>query len=203
MIISDVDICNLALDHLNQANITSLDEGSKSSKKCKFWYDVVRKSLLMNINASFSIKRAVLAEVVNFVPIYGYEKAYALPDDCLQVLNLESPLNDEFYQIEGNYFYCNKQNNNLHIRYIADIKDVSVFDAEFVNLFSLALAEVLCVPLTEDLEKRNFLRQLRKEKYIECSTKYGRDNRITVINKPGYRGAKIFPYILSSNYPLR
>ncbi len=203
MITADVDICNLALDHLSQANITSLEEGTKSSKKCKLWYDVVRKSLLMNINASFSIKRAVLAEVVNFVPIYGYEKAYALPDDCLQVLNLNSPLRDELYQIEGNYFYCNKQASNICIRYIADVKDVSVFDDEFVNLFSLALAEVLCLPLTEDLEKRNYLHQLKKEKYIECSTKYGRDNRITVINKPRYRGAKIFPYILNSDYPLR
>ena len=69
------------------------------------WYDTVRKSLLMNINASFSIKRAILAEVANYEPVYGYNKAWALPSDCIQVLNLDSPVCDRFYQIEGNYLY--------------------------------------------------------------------------------------------------
>ena len=203
MIESDVHICNLALDHLNQKNITSLDEETKISKKCKQWYDLVRKSLLTNLNASFSIGRAVLPEIKNFVPIYGYEKGYALPTDCLQVLNLGNPLENEMYQIEGGYFYCNRDIQNVEVRYIKDVKDVTKFDSEFVELFALALAEAICVPLTEDLEKRNMLRQLKKEKYIECSAKYGRDNRITVINKPRYRESKMFAEILNSDYPLK
>ena len=32
MIVCDVDICNLALDHLNQQNITSLEENTKAAK---------------------------------------------------------------------------------------------------------------------------------------------------------------------------
>lgn len=203
MIESDTHICNLALDHLNQKNITSLDEETKASKKCKQWYDLTRKSLLTNLNASFSIARAVLPEIKDFVPIYGYEKAFAIPKDCLQILNLGSPLDDELYQIEENYFYCDKKVENVKIRYIKDVKDVSKFDSEFVELFALALAEAICVPLTEDLEKRNMLRQLKKEKYIECSAKYGRDNRITVINKPRYRESKMFAEILNSDYPLK
>ncbi len=203
MIVSDINICNLALDHLNQKNITSFDENTKESKKCKQWYDLVRKSLLTNLNASFSIFRAVLPEIKDFVPIYGYEKAFMLPKDCLQVLNLGNPVDNEMYQIEANYFYCDSSIQKVEIRYIKDIKDVSMFDAEFIELFALALAEVICVPLTEDLEKRNMLRQLKKEKYIECSTKYGRDNRITVINKPRFREAKIFPEIPNSDYPMK
>lgn len=203
MITSDVNICNLALDHLNQKNITSLDENTKESKKCKQWYDLIRKSLLTNLNASFSICRAVLPEIKNFTPIYGYEKAFMLPNDCLQVLNLGNPLNNEMYQIEGNYFYCNRKEQKVEIRYIKDVKDVTLFDSEFIELFALAIAEAICVPLCEDLEKRNMLRQLKKEKYIECSTKYGRDNRITVVNKPRYREAKMFAEILNSDYPMR
>lgn len=203
MIISDVNICNLALDHLNQHNITSLDENTKESKKCKLWYDITRKSLLTNLNASFSIARAVLPEVKDFIPIYGYEKAFALPKDCLHVLCLGSPLDDELYQIEGGYFYCDRKVENVEIKYIRDVKDVTMYDSEFVELFALALAEQICSPLTEDLEKRNLLRQLKKEKYIECSSKYGRDNRITVVNKPRYRESKIFPEILNSDYPIR
>ena len=203
MIVSDVNICNLALDHLNQKNITSLEENTKESKKCKQWYELIRKSLLTNLNASFSIHRAALPEIKDYVPVYGYEKAFAIPKDCLQILNLGNPVDNEFYQIEGNYFYCDKSIKNVNIRYIKDIKDVSMFDSEFIELFALTLAEAICTPLTEDLEKRNMLRQLRKEKYIECSVKYGRDNRITVINRPKYRESKLFAEISNSDYPIR
>ena len=163
MITSEIDICNMALDYCNVRNITSLDEDTKASKKCNAWYDTVRKSLLMNLNASFSIKRARLAEVANFVPVYGYQKAYALPHDLLQVLNLGNPLNDELYQIEGNYFYCDEDIKEVNIRYIADIKDVTKFDSEFCDLFALKLAEKISLPLTEDAEKTSMLKQLASQ----------------------------------------
>ena len=203
MINSDVQICNLALDHLNQNNITSMDENTKASKKCKQWYDLIRKSLLTDLNASFSITRAVLAEIKNFIPIYGYEKAYALPKDCLHILNIGNPTENIMYQIEGKYFYCDNSIKKVEVRYIKDVVDVTMFDAEFVELFALALAEAICAPLTEDLEKRNMLRQLKKEKYIECSSKYGRDNRITVVNRPQYRESKIFAEIRNTDYDMR
>lgn len=201
MVKSSVEICNLALDYLNEDNITSLTEDTKQSKKCNQWYDVVRKSLLTNLNASWSINRAVLAEVKNVVPVYGYNKCYGLPNDCLQVLNLGSPLSDELYQIEGGYFHCNRE-SDVQIRYIADVTDVSKYDAEFIELFALALASQICIPLTEDYEKRNYINQLKKEKYVECSTKYGRDNRITVIHKPNYRNARYNAEVQTTNYYL-
>jgi hypothetical protein len=200
MITSVIDICNMALDYCNVRNITSLDEDTKQSKKCSMWYDTVRKSLLLNINASFSIKRAILAEVADYTPVYGYQKAYSLPSDCLQVLNLDSPLSDKYYQIEGNYLYC--QNcDEVKIRYIADVKDVTKFDSEFCDCLALKLAEKICSPLTEDEQKTTMLKQLAQQKYIETSTKYGRDNRMIVINKPRYRQSKVFSEIQNFNYP--
>lgn len=205
MITSVVDICNMALDYCNVRNITSLEEKTKQSEICQRWYDTVRKSLLLNINASFSIKRAILAEVANFVPAYGYDKAFSLPADCLQVLNLDSPISDRFYQIEGNYLLCqqNAENENIKIRYIADIKDVTKFDAEFCDCLALKLAEKISLPLTEDEQKTNMLKQYAQQKYLETSTKYGRDNRIIVINEPRFRRAKIFSEIENFNYPAR
>lgn len=200
---SPIDICNMALDHLNQENITSLDENTKSAKKCKMWYDDTRRALLMNLNATFSIERGFLSEIQDYEPIYGYDKAYALPPDCLQVLNLGSPIADNLYQIEGKNFYCTYALEDVGIRYIKDVEDVKAYDSEFVKLFALALAEEICIPLTEDWEKKRNIMAMRKEKYIECSTKYGRDNRITVINKPRYREAKIFAEIENTNNFLR
>lgn len=205
MITSVVDICNMALDYCNVRNITSIDEKTKQSESCKLWYDTVRKSLLMNMNASFSIKRAVLAEVANFTPVYGYTKAYALPYDCLQVLNLDSPISDRYYQVEGNYFYCNQLSEDelVKIRYIADIQEVTKFDAEFCDCLALKLAEKICMRLTEDDQKAGMLKQLAQQKYVETSTKYGRDNRIVVINTPKYRQAKYNSEIQDFNYPMR
>ena len=205
MITSVIDICNMALDYCNVRNITSLDEDTKQSRKCAMWYDTIRKSLLMNINASFSIKRAILAEAANCEPVYGYDKAWALPSDCIQVLNLNSPVQDRFYQIEGNYLYCGQysENEQIKIRYIADIKDVTKFDSEFCDCLALKLAEKICLPLTEDEQKMQLIKQLAAQKYIETSAKYGRDNRMIVINKPRYRQSKVFSNIWDFNYPAR
>jgi hypothetical protein len=203
MITSDIDICNLALDYLNVRNITSFEENTKESKKCSAWYDIVRKSLLTNLNASFAIERARLVEIADFVPVYGYKKAYALPKDLLQVLNLGSPIECNLYQIEKNKLYCNEDIENVNIRYLVDVKDVTQFDSDFVDLLALKLAEKICTPLTEDIEKTNWIRGIAQQKYIECSTKYGNDNRLTVVNKPRYRMAKLNAEIDRANYPLR
>lgn len=201
MITSVIDICNMALDYCNTRNITAIDEKTKQSEKCNMWYDTVRKSLLLNLNASFSIKRAVLPEAVNVPIVYGYNKAFSLPADCLQVLNLDSPVDDRYYQIEGNYLYTEQnKDENVKIRYIADVQDVTKFDADFCDCLALKLAEKICLPLTEDEQKTALLRQLAQQKYVETSTKYGHDNRMIVINKPKYRQAKVFPDIQDFNY---
>lgn len=204
MITSEIDICNMALDFCNCRNITSLEEDTKESRKCSAWYDIVRKSLLTNLNASFAIKRAKLVEDANYVEVFGYKKAYSLPRDVLQVLNINDPLGDELYQIEAdNRLYCNDDIKDVYIRYLADIKDVTKFDSDFVELLALKLAEKICVSLTEDEAKSNWIKQLAQQKYIETSTKYGNDNRVVVINVPRYRMAKINAELPRSNYRIR
>lgn len=204
MITSEIDICNLALDYCAVRNILSFEEKTKESKICNRWYDLVRRSLLTNLNASFSIARARLVEVADFIPVFGYKKAYKLPHDLLQVLNVGEPLNDTLYQIEQNkYLYCDEHIKEVNIRYIADVKEVIKFDDDFVDLLALKLAEKICMPLTEDPEKTNWIKGLAQQKYIECSTKYGNDNRIIVVNRPRYRMAKVNAEIERANYRLR
>jgi hypothetical protein len=170
MITSEIDICNMALDFCNCRNITSLEEGTKESKKCSAWYDIVRKSLLTNLNASFAIKRAKLVEDANYIEVFGYKKAYSLPRDVLQVLNVNDPLGDELYQVEAdNRLYCNDDIKDVYIRYLADIKDVTKFDSDFdlisgryvidaksiMGIFSLDLSKPITLNIhsTNDVEK--------------------------------------------------
>ena len=202
MITSEIEICNMALAHLGIEYINSFDEETKQAKACKMFYDNVRKLLLTNLNASFSIARANLVENLDYKPVYGYQKSYKLPFGCLQVLNLGDIVQDEYYQIEGDNFYCDKEIGNVEIRYIKDVKDVNKYDAKFVELFALTLAVEICMPLTRDMQMRNYFEQLRAKKYIECSAKYGRDNKVVVINKPQFRNARFNAGIANSNYPI-
>ena len=188
---SDVEICNLALDYLGSGSIVSRDiKSDKSAKLCDRWYDISRRSVLKDLNASFSIKRAALATVADFTPVYGYSNAFALPDKCLKILNVEDPMQLERYQIEGKYLYCD-YSDVVNVRYIYDEEDVSLYDDEFVELLALKLARNICMPLTQDLEKVNYLESLIRQKYLETSTKYGNDNRMIVVNKPRFRGYKV------------
>lgn len=200
---SDIEICNIALAYLGIDSINSLEEETKQAKTCAMFYENVRKTLLINLNASFSIARANLVEDLNYKPVFGYQRAYSLPFDCLQVLNLGEIVQDEYYQIEGKYFYCNKNIGNVEIRYIKDVKDVSLYDAKFIKLFALTLATEICMPLTRDVNMRNLYEQLRAKEYVECSTKYGRDNRIVVINQPQFRNARFNAEINNINYPMQ
>lgn len=202
MATSSIEICNLALDLLGIDNITSLDEGTKQSNVCKKWYDIIRKSLLTNLNATFSIARANLVEIADYVPVFGYKKAFALPNDCLKVLSLGEPVLDEYYQIEGDKFYCQEEIGKVEIRYIADVKDVTLYDSQFCELFVLDLAVAICMPLTKDMQMKTYYEQMKSKKYIECSSKYGCDNRVVVINKPQFRNARFNAEILNSNYPM-
>ncbi|MEI8127983.1 MAG: hypothetical protein WCG95_00065 [bacterium] len=190
MAITDVEICNLALDNIGTKNIVSRDSTEKPAKLCDRWYDVARRSVLKDLNASFSIKRATLATVSGFTPVYGYPNAFTLPDDCLKILNIGDPMQVERYQIEGNYLYCDYE-TSVNVRYIYDCEDVSLYDDEFIELIALKLARCICMPLTQDIEKSNNLEMLYKQKYLETSTKYGNDNKVIIINKPRYRGHKV------------
>lgn len=183
-----VEICNMALDYLGTDTIESLTDKTDNAKLCKRWYDITRKSLLKDLNASFSIKRSILAKDPKEV-LYGRTNVYTIPSDCLAVLDIETPMDDVAYQIEGNQILCDID-EQLKVRYIKNETDASLFDDEFKELLALKLAVNICVKATQDLERLNYLQQFYAQKYIQATTKYGRDNRIITINKSRYQSAR-------------
>lgn len=175
MVSSSVEICNLALDYLGTGNIISLDEQfNDNAKLCKRWYDVTRKSLLKDLNASFAIKRRTLA-VLSETPVYGRTYQYQLPSDCIKLLNVDSPLDIQDYQIEGDKLLYDN-NSELNIRYIYDCQDVSLFDDEFKECLALYIAANICLKVTQDVQRVNYLMQLKNQKYIDTAYKYAKDN---------------------------
>jgi hypothetical protein len=146
---ADIDICNLALDHIGQGAITSIEPPStKEEAIMARWYDIVRRVCLREYVWNFARRRTVLAADTE-VPAFDYTTQFLLPVDCLRVLSLGGvqgsyPISD--FDINGRYIFTNNQLNSssatgaLNLRYISDVTDVTQMDSLFINIFAMRLA---------------------------------------------------------------
>jgi hypothetical protein len=145
---SPTDICNLALAHLGESRIESLDEDNVASRACSMHYAFTRDEVLRSHRWNFAVKRAVLSRLEEDPP-FGYAAQYELPADCLRVLEVNgSELGDVLcgpYVIEGRRLLTDAAAVNL--LFIRRAADVSQFDA----LFAQALALKLAVALSETI----------------------------------------------------
>lgn len=193
MIETDVGICNLALDKLGTANITSLDEQyNDNAKICKQWYDVTRRTLIKDINASFAIKRISIASNGDTDVIDNYKK-FPIPSDCLNILQVYSATKERIkdFNLEENNILIDGD-SPLYVRYVADVTDVSKYDDEFKELFALYLACNISQKVTQNTELTTYLEGLKRQKYMECSFKYGNDNKIKVVSTSKFMQSKVW-----------
>ena len=143
MTTSDTDICNLALGHLGEARVSSLDEDTVAARACALHYGPVLNQVLRSHRWNFAAKRAVLT-VNATAPAFGWSYAYDLPADCVRVLELnDSEFNDvsDEYVVEGRQLLTDADKVNLI--YIRKITDVAQFDALFIEALALKLAVAL------------------------------------------------------------
>jgi len=158
-----VSICNMALGHLGvKASVASLTITSNSTtaeKKCELFYDNARKATLRAHDWGFAERRAELTSVTTS-PI-GYTYAYAYPSDCLKIRELYNPLVTSQpidYVIVANTAKSGKEvwtnDSDAYAIYTLDIEDVNAFDADFIEMFSYKIAQLVAVPLTGSKKTR-------------------------------------------------
>lgn len=144
MVTSPTDICNLALGHLGEARITSLDEDSVSARACVLHYESVRDEVLRSHRWNFAQDRKVLTALEELPP-FGWSRQYELPAECLRVLEVNGSeagdLVSSEYLVEGRKILTNAE--EVRLVYIRDVPDVSAYDPLFVRAFALRLAIVL------------------------------------------------------------
>jgi hypothetical protein len=144
VISSPADICNLALAHLGEAPITSLDEDTLAARACALHYETTRDELLRSHRWNFASARAVLSRL-EAIPAFGWAYAFALPTDFLRALDVNDEeagdLTSGEWQIEGRNLLTDW--DEVSLVYIRQIEDVSQFDALFVQAFALKLAVYL------------------------------------------------------------
>jgi len=148
MVTSVTHICNLALGHLGEAPITSLEEDTRAGRACALHYGPVQAAVLRSHRWNFAETRAALSQLVE-APAFGWAHQYALPADCVRVLEINGRecgdwISDE-YRIEGRVLLTNAAAVNLV--YVRELADVGLFDPLFVEALALKLAAALSEPI--------------------------------------------------------
>lgn len=153
MPISEVSICNHALDLLGGDPILSLDDDTRAGRLCRRNYERCRDAVLRAYPWNPAIRRASLAALVD-APAWGFLFQYALPEGpeppaCLRVLQLEDEIAGRAgaYRIEGRRLLSN-DGPPLNIAYIGRIADPNEFGPLLADAISARLAAELAYALT-------------------------------------------------------
>lgn len=146
MATSEVDICNLALAHIGQPKITSLDDINKGARICNQFYPVARDEMLREHPWNFALKRTALAADVS-TPVFGYERQFTLPSDCLRPIEPEDL--SIIWKVESRKILTD-QEAPLNLRYIKKESNVALYDPLFVVALAIKLALFIGQPLTSD-----------------------------------------------------
>lgn len=182
------DICNLALTHLGQSKIASLNDNSENARKCNLIFGNCAKEVLREAWWNFSTVVALLVlnsdQTTNAVP--GWNYVYDLPTNCLLVrkvygetgpifdITLPYPPDDFVIPITnpstipfrvvyvpavaGKELVCNI--TPAYIEYTALILDVTQWDADFIKAMTFKLASELANVLTGSQSKADKMAQM-------------------------------------------
>jgi hypothetical protein len=143
---SQIEISNFALIALGADPISSLSESTTQAVAINIVWDVCRRGLLRLHPWNFAIKRVELAQS-SIKPSHGYEYKFALPSDCLKVIQVYK---DEDYKVENNFVLTNSPTAKL--KYVADIIDPWSWSVDFTELMTEKLKSELSFSITADKE---------------------------------------------------
>lgn len=124
-----------------------MDEESTEARVCRLHYAPTRDEILRAHRWNFAIKVEELV-AVSERPAHGWEFKFALPTDCLRVLEMnrwEAGRRMGTWEIEGRYLMTDAE--TAWIKYIQRIVDCNLFDALFVEALSTKLAAKICMPI--------------------------------------------------------
>ena len=154
--VSKIDICNLALAQLGQEPISSLEQEDERARRCRLFYDPIRREVLRTHNWSFACAQADLALIDTQNRGIKTQYIYTYPQDCLflrKVYGADGSRNvpfQEMYRTDQQVRVIACAVPQAQAEYTRDISDTSQFDPAFVKALSLALATDLAMTLSAD-----------------------------------------------------
>lgn len=147
-----VQVCSNALLTLGQRPINSFQDLSDSVLAAANLWPMVRDAVLRAHPWNCATKRVVLSPETT-APAFGYDYRFILPGDCLRVLSVGRDQSEEFpYVIESGELLCDE--SVVYLRYVWRNELPATWDAILNRAMTAAMAEVLAVPATGDLQKK-------------------------------------------------
>ncbi len=147
--ISEVSICNEALDSLGAKTIVSLTENSKNARICNRKYAITRDYVLTDHVWNFAQKRFVLATLPG-EPVWTEDLMtvqYQKPTDCLRINYVNIP--SAIVKIEGDKILSNEE--GLKIKYTERLTDPTKFFPKFIEAFAARLAAEMAFAITSKM----------------------------------------------------
>lgn len=152
-VFSDIQMASNALILLGDEPISSFNDPGAGAKAAKNLYESAYLSILKSHRWNFAIQKAKLGRLTE-APRNEYQYQFQLPPD-LVLLITTYPVST--YRILGDKLYSNSL--EVEIDYVFRV-DESQLPAYFIKAFEYYLAQQLCIPVTEDLNKHDLMRQM-------------------------------------------
>lgn len=161
---SQIDVINRALTKLGEDRLISLDDDVRAARSVAAVYDGLLDAELARNRWAFSVRRAILPALLE-PPVWGYTRAFQLPDDCLQLIWIDGAARSESIQdfiadsggpftLEGRQILTDLE-APLRIRYVGRVSDPNLWEPVFVDAFAARLAYELAEDLTQSQQKRD------------------------------------------------
>ena len=174
-----VEIVNIALAHLGESPIQSLDEGTVPANVAKLLYDPERRATLRDYNWNFALKTARLAKLAEAPVDFRY--GYALPSDCLRAIRLRSGGVPDFagpglrFVVRGGVV-CTDEDPAL-LEYVCDCTDPALFDDKFIEALSYKLASKMAMSIKGSVEMTAQMMNQYREVVAQAASLSGNENR--------------------------
>lgn len=168
---TSISIASNALVLLGDQPIASFDEGSTGSMLAANLYETTYHAMLTETLWHFATRTQLLNKHT-VKPTNGYSNRFALPADCLYVVQADTFA----YEIYERDIYANA--DSITIEYIYPVAEVNM-PAYFVKALEYNLASLFAVPLTGTASRAEYYRKL-----YEMELK--RAKRADASQRPGY-----------------
>lgn len=146
---SEVSVCNLALQKLGAARISSLSDDSRNARAMNAAYAHIRDLELSSHDWNFARTRTTLL-ADSPAPAFEFDYGYTLPADCLQIRPTNA--SDVDWLVEGSQLLTN-MGAPLEIIYTRREEDPNRFHPTFTELVACRLAIHTCEEITQSNTK--------------------------------------------------
>lgn len=157
---SQVQIVNLALLKFGNVSIQAITDMTPQARFANVLWDIIRDELTAAHPWNFAIKRELLTTPdVSTDPLGEYDHIFTLPVDCLRVWQIYNSKAN--YSLEGGVIYTSDE--EISLKYIRQITDVSLWPPAFVRCMATALAAELCIKMEGGKDRAQGFRQELKD----------------------------------------